>query len=123
MKLTLTSLRQEMKESFGEVNERIDRLSLRLDRHIKGSYQCFREVDERFDRVDARFAQINERFEQVDARFDSIDARFEQVNRRFDKLTQDIMDTFLPYFGRVDNMLENHDRRIGALEQRSISSS
>jgi archaellum component FlaC len=99
MNLNLTSLRQEMKESFGEVHDRIDRILLRLDGQIKESDWHSRQIDERFEQIDRRF---------------------EQVDRRFSKLTSDIVEALSPYFASVDIMLKNHDERISALEQESV---
>lgn len=46
----------------------------------------FERVDARFDAVDARFDAVDARFERVDARFDPIDARLEKIDARFEKL-------------------------------------
>ncbi len=77
MRLTLKSLQTEMRHGFGEVHDRIDRISLRLDNHIEETAFYFREIDKRFDQVDNRFEQIDNRFDQIDRRFDQIDRRFD----------------------------------------------
>jgi hypothetical protein len=118
MKLTLKSLRDEMKESFAESNDRIDRISLRLDEHIKDCHLRFRHIDERFDRVDERFRQVDERFDAIDRRFDAIDRRFDTFKK---EIAKEIGETFSPYFMSIERMLANHEGRIDALEQKAKS--
>ena len=73
--------------------------------------QGFRkEVNERFDGVDEKFAQVDDRFTQVDKRFDVMDVKFEQVDKRFD-----VMDI---KFERVDKRFDNVDQRFDGVDQR-----
>jgi tetrahydromethanopterin S-methyltransferase subunit G len=113
MRLTLKSLQTEMRSSFGAIslridkldanlNDRIDGISLRLDRHIKETAHEFRNIDERFNGIDRRF-------EKMDQRFDNMD-------RRFDRLTGEIVDSLSGYFTNIDKMLANHEDRITVLE-------
>jgi len=65
---------EAMRESW--TDERLDRLSHR--------------VDEGFSRVDHRFELVDQRFEQVDQRFDQVDQRFDQVGKRLDRIETDL---------------------------------
>ena len=104
MRLTLKSLETEMRTSFAEVNERTDRILLRLDAHIKDTDFKFREVDRRFDKVDQRF--------------DKMDQRFDEMDKKLGRFTEDIIAGLSPYFINLENMLSNHEARITALENR-----
>jgi hypothetical protein len=103
---SIKSLRDEMKASFTETHQRIDILSLTLSRHIK---DC-----------DMRFQKIDERFDQIDRRFDQIDRRFGTLKHEIaSQLSKEISQTFGPYFMHVEKMLDKHEGRIDALEQRT----
>lgn len=95
-----------MKESFGEVHGRIDRVLLHLDQHIADTNLRFREVDERFEQIDKRFEQIDKRFDKMDVRFDS--------------LQQNIIEVISTYSTAIENMLDNHERRINVLEEKDL---
>jgi hypothetical protein len=86
------------------LNERIDGISLRLDRHIKETAHGFRHIDERFNGLDQRF--------------DNIDQRFDNMDRRFDRLTGEIIGSLSGYFTNIEKMLANHEDRITVLEQK-----
>jgi len=147
MRLTLASLQTEMRQSFTamskrvdnldiNVNERIDRILLRLDGHIKDTDARFRAVDERFDAIDRRFDVIDQRFEVIDRRFEVIDRRFDDIDRRFDdvarcfdlvgkefirlkeNIVKEIIDGMFPYMQNVERMLNNHEHRITTIETR-----
>ena len=101
MRLILKSLQTEMRGSFNELshrmdnldtslNERIDRILLRLDTHIKETASNFRGHDEHFKSID----------------------------ERFDKLPGELMDCLSPYFNNIEKMLANHEDRITVLEQK-----
>jgi DNA anti-recombination protein RmuC len=72
---------EAMRESW--TDERLDRLSHRVD-------EGFSRVDHRFELVDQRFEQVDQRFEQVDQRFEQVDQRFEQVGKRLDRIETDL---------------------------------
>ena len=101
MKLTLKSLSNEMTASFVEVNDRIDRFATRLDNHICDTNLRFREINERFDSVDQHFKETDQRF----------------ANLRRD-IIQDLVEALTPHIIAVEEMLGNHERRLGALEQK-----
>ena len=65
-------------------DERIDDLSVKVDR---GFADLKAEMKEGFERIDKRFAQVDGRFAQVDGRFAQVDKRFERIEDRLDKLT------------------------------------
>lgn len=65
-------------------DERIDDLSLKVD---KGFADLKAEMREGFERVDKRFEQVDKRFERIDKQFDQVDKRFERIEDRLDKLT------------------------------------
>jgi len=108
MKLTLKSLSNEMTASFVEVNDRIDRFATRLDNHICDTNLRFREINERFDSVDQRFDSVDQHFKETDQRF---------ANLRRD-IIQDLVEALTPHIIAVEEMLGNHERRLGALEQK-----
>ncbi len=111
MKLILKSLQTEMHDSFGNmslridnletnVNERIDKILLSLDSHIK---------------------ETNYNFRRVDGRFDEMDRRFNEMDRRFNDMGQYIGEVVIAinsYSSNIENMLANHEARITALEKR-----
>ncbi len=45
-----------------------------------------KNIDTRFDDVDAKFENIDTRFDDVDAKFENIDTRFDIVNTRFNNI-------------------------------------
>lgn len=96
MKLTLETQQIEMRSSFSEVHTRIDNLANQLDLHRKETAMNFR---------------------QVDLRFDKLEARFEILEAKVDKLPSELANILSPFFRNVEIMLENHEKRICALEQ------
>lgn len=96
MKLTLETQQIEMRSSFSEVHTRIDNLSVQLDLHRKETAMNFR---------------------QVDLRFDKLEGRFEILEARLDKVPSELANMLSPYFRNIELMLENHEKRICALEQ------
>ncbi len=104
MRLTLKSLQAEMRNSFDDINERADRILLRLDTHIKETDSNFRRVDQRFDEMGRKFGEM--------------DRKFGEMDRKFDKLIGDISTSLMPYFSSMDEMLSNHEDRITTLEKR-----
>lgn len=126
MRLTLKSLQSEMHQGFNaitvridnldtNVNERIDRVLLSLDRHTKDSDAQFRDVYCRFDQIDRRFDQIDRRFDQIDQRFGQVDERFVTLKK---EIVEEVVEAFSPYFQNVERMLSNHENRIARLEGR-----
>ncbi len=83
MKRSFEAFGNEMRELFGETNEKVDQIQIKLDKHIKNT-----------------------------------DLNFRQINARFDRLPSEINATFYPYLSVMEKMLEDHDRRIIALEER-----
>jgi hypothetical protein len=96
MKLTLETQQAEMRSSFSEVHIRIDNLSTQLDLHRKETAMNFR---------------------QVDLRFDEFEGRFDRLEARVDKLPSELANILSPFFRNIEIMLENHEKRICALEQ------
>lgn len=68
-------------------DKRFEALQRQLD-------QRFESVDKRFAAVDKRFEdlqiQLDKRFEAVDKRFEAVDKRFEAMDKRFEALTRRI---------------------------------
>ena len=89
--------------------------------------QGFRkEVNERFDGVDEKFAQVDDRFTQVDKRFDVMDVKFTQVDKRFDVMDvrfeqiDERFDSVDKHFDGVDQRFDGVDQRLDQLEQGQI---
>ena len=122
MRLTLKSLQTEMHSSFAEVNARIDRLDQKLDYNVGALHDRVDSIslslDKHIKETKASFREVDQRFDAIDQRFDAIDQRFNAIDRRFDKMTQDILDAFLPYSNSLDETYRDHDQRIRALESR-----
>jgi uncharacterized protein involved in exopolysaccharide biosynthesis len=110
MKLTLETQQVEMRSSFADVHSRIDALSLQLDSHRKETALNFRQIDQRFDRLEGRI-------DVLEGRFDVLERRFDVLEGRFDKLPSELATALSPYFRNIEVMLENHEKRIWALEQ------
>ncbi|EHY61234.1 hypothetical protein HRR81_000002 [Exophiala dermatitidis] len=72
-----------IRREFRNVDERLERLEIKVDEQS-------RQVDERFLKVDERFNEVDERFNKVDERFNKVDERFNKVDERFNKVDEQI---------------------------------
>jgi archaellum component FlaC len=98
MSLTLDSLHDQMKHSFGEVHQRIDVILLRLEQHIRNTDMRFDEVDEHFQRIEHRF---------------------DTQEHRFEEMTKDVVGALSVYSKNIESILDNHEKRISVLEESS----
>jgi len=94
---------KEMREGFAkvdgrftEVNNRIDRILIRLDDHIKETAFNFREVNERFE------------------------LQMQEIGKRFDQLTNDIASGFSRHIDCIEEMIDAQEIRINNHEDRII---
>ena len=74
--ILLRQIDRKIDASAKETNARFDRLE--------------REMNTRFERIDARFEGIDSRFEGIDAKFERIDARFERIDGELKTIRNDI---------------------------------
>ena len=146
MKPTLESMVVEIRSSFEAVHAKIDSqgsfLCQKIDGGDTGLEQKIDEVDSRLcqkiDEVDARLCQkidqvdnrldnlgreLNERIDGVVLRMDlerkENESRFRLIDLRFDRLPAELAAYLGPFINTVEKMLDNHDKRIDALEQRA----
>lgn len=63
------SILDALPERVERVEQKLDALSVSVDRR-------FDEVDQRFDEVDKRFEEVHQRFESVDSSFDDVSRHF-----------------------------------------------
>ena len=102
------------------MNERFDQVDAR-----------FVKVDERFDKADAKSVKIDERLERGDKRFKTIDDQFQEVltlikregeetRHHFDVVAEknmsDMRDMFNDRTSQHSDKLENHEHRILKVE-------
>ena len=83
---------QGMKQSFGSLENRMDKMDERFD-----------SIDLRLDKMDDRFDSIDLRLDKMDDRFDSIDLRLDKMDDRQDKIDQKIdrnYDAVMSFFSR-----------------------
>jgi transcriptional accessory protein Tex/SPT6 len=109
MKLTLRSLRDEMRNSFGEVHDRIDRTNFRLDEHIKVSNQRFDQIESQMKTLKCEVVQEIKREIVPDLKRELREEITKSVN-------ESMVSTFGRYFVHVEKMLDNHEERIRTLE-------
>ena len=129
---------------FVKIDERfvkIDERFVKIDEHFVKIDERFEKMDERFDRMDERFEKMDERFDKMDERFDRMDGRFDKMDERVDKLDQRVvkqeviqenvtskkldlileilegMNERLIRHDKTEKTVEDHERRIWALEQ------
>jgi hypothetical protein len=80
------------------------------------------EMDRQFADVDRRFAEVDRRFTEVDRRFDRLEARMHEehveTRRHFDVVAESPKTQINLRFEGTDTVLDNHERRIQALEKR-----
>ena len=74
--ILLRQIDRKIDASVTERNARFDRLE--------------REMNTRFERIDARFEGIDARFEGIDTKFEGIDARFERMEGELKTIRNDI---------------------------------
>ena len=86
--------------------EELSALEQRSDRKMGSTAQLFKEyVDSRWDQLDIKFTN----------RFDKVDVRFDKLERYFEELVGMVV-TQTTKIDRVLHRLDDHDRRITALE-------
>lgn len=66
-------------------DERLDELSGRMDEGFKETREGFARIDRKFEQVPTR-EEMNRCFRDVDQRFDKVDREGARVNDRLDKL-------------------------------------
>ena len=104
MKPTLRTQQAEMRSSFAHVHVRIDD----QDNEMRLS---FANVHVRIDDLDSRLSQ------RIDDLDDRLSQRFCEIDRRFDKLPSDLVEYLSPFISSVERILDNHEKRISAIER------
>lgn len=88
----------------------------------------FQEIDKRFKVVDKslasihgetskRFEMVNKRLEEAKMRFGTIDKKLEEINKRFDVVDEGIETIVQELVKFTGELHQDHDDRIGRLEQ------
>jgi predicted nucleic acid-binding Zn-ribbon protein len=93
-------------------DDRLDDLSVKVDRGFEHVDRRFEQVDQRFEHVDRRFEQVDQRFEQVDERLAQIDKRFEAVDRRLEKLDERLHEDSVAVRVEIRDSAENTQRML-----------
>ncbi|MFA7337566.1 MAG: hypothetical protein WC028_12325 [Candidatus Obscuribacterales bacterium] len=126
MKSTLESMLLEMRSSFVAVHAKIDdvdaRLCQKIDEVDNRLGQKIDEVDNRLgQKIDNLGSELNERIDRIVLRMDlerkENESRFRHIDLRFDRLPAELAAYLGPFINTVEKMLDNHDKRIIALEQ------
>lgn len=78
-----------------------------------------KEVDSRFNKVDARFKEVDARFDKVDARFKEVDARFDKVESELSSV-KSIVNSIDSKMDRVLSLVEQHHENQTVWAQQSI---
>jgi hypothetical protein len=80
------------------------------------------EIEGRFADVDRRFGEVDRRFTEVDRRFDRLEARMHEehieTRRHFDVIAEQLRTDMKLMVEGCYSRLDNHERRIQALEKR-----
>jgi DNA-binding ferritin-like protein len=72
-------------------------------------------MDERFDKVEERFAKVDER---MDERFDKVDERFAKVDERMDERFDKVDERFAKVDERMDARFDKVDARFDKVDER-----
>ena len=95
--LGLWAINAQVTPEINRLEGRIDgnqillrQIDRKIDASVKDRNARFdrfeREMNTRFERIDARFEGIDTRFERIDTRFERIDAKFESIDARFERI-------------------------------------
>jgi chromosome segregation ATPase len=131
----------EKLDAFGkQVDEKLDAGFSAVAVHFGKIDEHFGRIDEHFGRIDEHLTRIDGRLLQFDGRFKQNDDRFGRIEKRIDDLERRVLTGFEEVKGgltlvaervddflkkdtansaahaKFDQMLENHDNRIIALE-------
>lgn len=82
----IEEISQDMVASFNQLAKYQIATERDLDVRFDKIDARFSEVDARFDKIDARFSEVDARFDKIDARFSEVDARFREVDARLNKI-------------------------------------
>lgn len=130
MKVTLESLQTEMRNSFAGISLRMDQFDNKLDTGLSSVNSRIDNLDinvnERIDRIllslDAHMKETAYNFRNVDERFEQMDQRFEQMDQKFDQkfeiFKSDTIKIFVHYSKNLEKIIGKHEERIIALEER-----
>ncbi|GAA2398126.1 hypothetical protein Cme02nite_06670 [Catellatospora methionotrophica] len=70
-------------DQFGLLRGAVDELSADLREHRQDTREQFAAVNQRLDRIDERFDGIDGRLDRIDQRFDGFNGRLDGMDRRF----------------------------------------
>ena len=95
--LGLWAINAQVTPEINRLEGRIDgnqillrQIDRKIDASVKDRNARFdrfeREMNTRFERIDARFEGIDTKFESIDTRFERIDAKFERIDARFERI-------------------------------------
>ncbi len=62
----------------------LEAVDFSLQKYLKNIDTRFDDVDAKFENIDTRFDDVDAKFENIDTRFDDVDAKFENIDTRFD---------------------------------------
>jgi len=96
-----------------EPENKIDRLSEKLDLQFGKIDQRFEKIDKRFDKMDHRFDNMDQRFEKMDKRFDKVEDKLDTqiINTKmgFDDLGKQVSQNTVAIKGLSDRMSHVED--------------
>jgi uncharacterized protein YoxC len=127
MKITLKSLSDGLSNVNGDIRiMKGDIHELKADvRDVKGDILIMKGDirDVKADIIDLKKAviKVNGRVDTILSRLDDHIAdsnrRFDKLECRFDDLPRQVVEFLRPFIANTDNMLDDHDKRISALEE------
>ena len=86
----LDDLNKKADDGFAQLHSDVRAVRTEMNQQVTGLRI---EMNERFDKVDARFEKMDERFDKVDARFEKMDERFEKFNERLESFYRVLVGT------------------------------
>src|SRR5579872_1254132 len=102
MGLTLKSLQADMHNGFKETSFRIDQLDAKVN-------QLDINLNERIDNLSL---SLNRHIKDTAYNFCCVNERFDEMERRFDRFPGELINSMLPYFNNIEKMLANHENQI-----------
>lgn len=103
----LSALERRIEHQFLNFQSELEK---RLDQRFEMQADSFKSY------LDGRFALVNQRLDGHDDRFDRLETRMGGLERKLSVNTDGLVDMIQRLYGRSESRLDNHERRITALE-------
>lgn len=124
-KKEINRLDAKIDEATNRLDAKIDAVEKRLDAKIDAAVQSMKDyTDSRFNQLELRMDNLEARMDKLEARMDRMEGKLDRVIEKLDSSVRGLVDLIERSIGNqleLRQQLENHEKRIVKLEERTPS--